>query len=313
MLMLAVAPPMPEITVFADDTTNACMVCDENIAFSSKEKIAGSDKIYDYLARYGIDTYEQVVSRFKYEFKKSVGVNCGGAVYCPTFAFIDCYNYEQFRLNKYYNDTYKRMGNKRYTGTCTEVAIAIATDLIIRKDLKKVRSLQSIFTNTLNIAIKNNWFPATPAMGTSGPSGTYPKDNINIFSEIAKYYGLKRTISHSLSNGYSILEKNIEAGYPVVISLPYHTVVGVGYQYYEAGYTVTTTYRFFRLRWSKSEYKKFGMGFAAVVSGNGSLAEDDSIYWIKNGKASLDEQDRAFTYLTDYQLNNDMTDITYLV
>lgn len=231
----------------------------------------------------------------------------GGIVYFPSFEFIDCYNYSQTTLNNHYNKTYKK-GKTNYTGTCSEVAISIATDLVLRKDKNKKLDTTQIFTNVLNIAIKNNWFPYYPASEDSGPSGTLVKNINKIYSAVIKSYGIKNTVKYSSSNGFGLLKESIERGYPAVISLPSHTVVGVGYQEYTYDYTVAITYRILWWTITKYESRTFTRGYAAIL--NGWYYNNNT--WIKNGKSSVAQQDKIMTYLTDYDLNNNFRVICYL-
>lgn len=242
-----------------------------------------------FLHQNGLETYDEVVNDYLAAFRAHTGTDLGGVYYFPGFIYMDCKNSSQSVLRSYYNQVYKN-GQTNYNGVCAQVAVSMATDLIIRNTQNRTVDMNEIFVKSMDYSINNNYFDITQNLTNSG----YIDE---IWNYTLNYYGISRSIYHTSANLYSTLKNGVVNGTPAILSMVDHATVAVGYQEYSFNYTVKHTQTI--LWWTNTWYTEetFSRNYIALLTG---WYDTSMIY---SGQSSQAEADAVLTYVSEEVIN----------
>ncbi len=147
---------------------------------------------------------------------------------------LDTYNFNQTMLNMFYNSRSDKHYDYDIEGSCSEVAIAIVNEYMLRKGIVSwdgnANDKDSIFYRICGAAKDNGW---------DGKTGTPENIIDDIFTDAMDYYTPKYKGDYSTLFMHQKYMDSYYAGIPVIVTIPDHSVCGVGILEKNVTYTKT--------------------------------------------------------------------------
>lgn len=170
--------------------------------------------------KYVINTKEGINNYLYDKYSEYKNVEINDVIYHNP---LNTYNFSQDTLNKEYNKRSDKHFNINVSGSCSEVAILIVNEYMLRKSIISengiVQNENTLFYRICGAAKDNGW---------NGNGGTKEDKIDDIFTDAMKFYTPKYKGDYSILNMHKKFMDSYYSGIPVIVSAPEHSMCACG-------------------------------------------------------------------------------------